>query len=63
MGDPNCKNYASGGRQAGVFNVHFASTSAPYWVYDYRNSNPGFLLGPPGYFGTFPENLDARSVV
>ncbi|KAL6719361.1 hypothetical protein ACLMJK_003600 [Lecanora helva] len=61
MGGKSSNNYASEGRQAGVQNVHWTSTSAPYWFYDYRDNEPGFLLGPPEYFGSL-NSIDADKV-
>lgn len=57
MGDPTVKNFAAVGEQAGVQNMLWnpsADDSAVYWKWSASqvwNVRPGYMVGPPGYFG------------
>ncbi|KAL6721969.1 hypothetical protein ACLMJK_001074 [Lecanora helva] len=61
------KNYASDKHQAGVQNVFHNPKQTPPSTYTWTaatnwNLYPGYMMGPPGYFGDISNVIDAGSI-
>lgn len=63
MGDATFPNSVVPGRQAGAMNVYWNPQEWPYWFPEIHRTptEPGYLLGPVGYWGDLGDD-DAVSV-